>query len=744
MGLSGTPESRFDIFSEIGGRSFATAGGHLALVSLLATPNAAFQPVTLICTADEFTLSVSQAGLFAEHNNTAFKDLSLQFTQSKAGGTLTVGGQVTLVLFDQTILLKPKVVEAEGSVGLVFEPEQFPVALAIADLGNLNLTTLKVGTTEDKWAGLQVLYTFDEASGNTLFDSSSRTLPGDFQPIDLEIRDSSKVERKAQGLAVTAGAVIRSKDKATKLINACRSSNEITIEAWIQPSSSIQPMPDSQPKNTGRRGPARIVSLSRDIDSRYVALTHGMTNGDPADLYAGRSRTTVDKTDKNADPKNGSLLITPRGSVKPGLSQVIYSRDKAGIGKIYINGVEQASSKIEGSLFNIFPGEPKDQKDRDNPDNAFRLVLANELTGDRPWAGEYQRVAVYSRALTKEEVIRSYSPTVQLTATLTLANVPAPLDSAFPVTVNLENGQFSLSQTGLKIVEPDLLLNEVNLVWNKTAIGAELLSGRVKATLWENPLEFAVSLTGDRLQLSLPASTADKRLSLRGLDAIALSKLDLSVNRSAPTPSWNFETDKTAGKGVTFETADRPNVTVIPPPLKGPFPVELQIDAGKLWFSISPAPPPKVVVAPLTFDRADLRFRFLSAQEGWEPQSRWQPDKDVTIPLFGQSLSLTPTFEGGVFTLSLPTPAADLSLTPPDSFGKLKLNQFSLKAASGAVFWQLLMGGYVPLKRADSTEQAGSNKQAGTLNFDAIGQVLAPAAAAPQLNRWHWLMVGCF
>ncbi len=723
LGSSGTSVSRFDIFNEIGGRSFTTAGGHLALVSLPATPNAAFQPLRLSCSADEFTLSVSQAGLFAERGNTAFKDLSLQFTQSKAGGTLTVGGQVTLVLFGQTILLKPKVVETEG---LVFEPEQFPVALAIADLGNLNLTTLKVGTTDDKWAGLQVLYTFDEGSGNTLFDSSSRNSPGDQSIIDLEVSDPSKVQRKPRGLAVTAGAGIRSagirsKDKATKLINACRSSNEITIEAWIQPSLLSQPVPDSQPDDAGR-GPARIVSLSQNISNRYVALMHGMNNGTPADVYIGRLRTTADKTNRNGNPNNGLPLTTPRGSVKPGLSQVIYSRDKAGTAKIYINSVEQVSGKFEGNLFSIFSGES-------NPDDAFRLLLANELTGERPWVGEYQRVAIYSRALTKEEVVRSYYPTVQLTATLTMVNVPAPLDTAFPVTVNLENGQFSLNQTGLKIVEPDLLLNEVNLVWNKTAIGAELLSGRVKATLWENPLEFAVSLTADRLRLSLPVSTADRRLFLRGLGTIALSKLDLSADRSVPNPSWNFETDKTAGKGVTFETADQPKVTVIPPPLKGPFPIELWIDAGKLWFSISPAPPSKVVVAPLTFDRADLRFRFISAQDGWEPQSRWQAEKDVTIPLFGQSLSLTPTFEGGVFTLSLPTPSTSLPLTSTDDFGKLKLTQFSLKAATGAVFWQLLMGGYVPLKRADS------NEQAGTLNFDAIGQVLAPAAALPQLNR---------
>ena len=34
-------------------------------------------------------------------------------------------------------------------------------------------------------------------------------------------------------------------------------------------------------------------------------------------------------------------------------------------------------------------------------DRNFRLSLANELTGDRPWLGELDLVAIYDRALTR-------------------------------------------------------------------------------------------------------------------------------------------------------------------------------------------------------------------------------------------------------------------------------------------------------------------------------------------------------
>jgi hypothetical protein len=64
------------------------------------------------------------------------------------------------------------------------------------------------------------------------------------------------------------------------------------------------------------------------------------------------------------------------------------------VAKIYINGVERASDTIGG--------------DFSNWDGDFHLALANELTKDRPWLGEFHLVAIYNRALSQTEVSQNF------------------------------------------------------------------------------------------------------------------------------------------------------------------------------------------------------------------------------------------------------------------------------------------------------------------------------------------------
>ena len=73
---------------------------------------------------------------------------------------------------------------------------------------------------------------------------------------------------------------------------------------------------------------------------------------------------------------------------------MVYTRDGAGNVRVYINGRQDASKKVAGKLSNWNDG--------------FRLVLANELTGDRPWLGELRLVAIYGRALAPREVKQNF------------------------------------------------------------------------------------------------------------------------------------------------------------------------------------------------------------------------------------------------------------------------------------------------------------------------------------------------
>lgn len=76
------------------------------------------------------------------------------------------------------------------------------------------------------------------------------------------------------------------------------------------------------------------------------------------------------------------------------LTHLVYTRDADGRAALYVNGRLQTSGEVGGGM--------------DNWDAGFRLALANELTQDRPWLGEYHLVAVYDRTLTAEEVQRRF------------------------------------------------------------------------------------------------------------------------------------------------------------------------------------------------------------------------------------------------------------------------------------------------------------------------------------------------
>ncbi len=87
---------------------------------------------------------------------------------------------------------------------------------------------------------------------------------------------------------------------------------------------------------------------------------------------------------------NNDFFEAPRPtSVRSELMHVVYTRDKAGKAKIYLDGRKQAETTVAG--------------DTSNFDGSWRLALGNELTKDRPWLGEFYQVSIYDRALNEQE-----------------------------------------------------------------------------------------------------------------------------------------------------------------------------------------------------------------------------------------------------------------------------------------------------------------------------------------------------
>lgn len=81
---------------------------------------------------------------------------------------------------------------------------------------------------------------------------------------------------------------------------------------------------------------------------------------------------------------------SPANSRTTNLTHVVFTRDRYGRTRIYLDGKLSIEQTVAGTTVNW--------------DGSYRLALANELTNDRPWQGDYHLVAIYNRDLLPEEV----------------------------------------------------------------------------------------------------------------------------------------------------------------------------------------------------------------------------------------------------------------------------------------------------------------------------------------------------
>lgn len=217
---------------------------------------------------------------------------------------------------------------------------------------------------------LMALYEFDDAPGSTTVADTSGVAPA----LDLEIQNTDNAIWTDSALDVIQPTIVRTPGPATKIINRCKQTNELTIETWVTPADLDQ------------GGPARMITLSADTATRNFTL--GQTDDRRYDV-----RLRSEQSDLQGSPS----LSTPLGEddVKTILAYVVYVRDANGDRSIYVNGELRAEDNLGGSFANW------------NDDYAF--ALANELTNNRPFLGEFHKVAVYCRALAASEITTRYN-----------------------------------------------------------------------------------------------------------------------------------------------------------------------------------------------------------------------------------------------------------------------------------------------------------------------------------------------
>jgi len=167
------------------------------------------------------------------------------------------------------------------------------------------------------------------------------------------------------------------------LLEACRTTNELTVEALIQSHQADQ------------RGPARIVSFSNDSQRRNFTL------GQERDQLIFRLRTTRNgENGMNRQPQLGKLP-TDR------LTHVVVTYSPGNM-TAYIDGKKVLETdEVQGDFSNW-----SDQQ----------LMIGDEYRDDRDWHGRVEHVAIYNKALTADQVAQSYAKvteTIEARPTLT-------------------------------------------------------------------------------------------------------------------------------------------------------------------------------------------------------------------------------------------------------------------------------------------------------------------------------------
>jgi hypothetical protein len=100
-------------------------------------------------------------------------------------------------------------------------------------------------------------------------------------------------------------------------------------------------------------------------------------------------RTT--KTDQNGLPS----LPSPNGKARKRKTHVVFTFDRTGKVRCYLDGKQAANRQFGGDLSNW--------------NDKLQLAIGDELTGDRRWEGKLHFIAIYNRALSPEQVAVNFA-----------------------------------------------------------------------------------------------------------------------------------------------------------------------------------------------------------------------------------------------------------------------------------------------------------------------------------------------
>lgn len=488
----------------------------VTLSGLPASPADAFYNPEITYDSNSFSFQVKSSENFAftPQGSAYFKDLNLTIKQDLNTGTVTVNGKVTAVIFNQEIILDA-VLDESLQIAFKYNPQNSPTnpQLPINPWGNLEVTTLNVKPASTPLTAPQVLYLFGENGGQWVYDCSLIDTP-ECPAIDLNLKTDSDTVQWGNGSISLKEALIASENEnrnsrdssAAKIINSVQETNEITIAAWIKPSSREQ----------NQDGPARIVTLSEDTRDRYFTL--GQDYGDDGrendDCYVVRLRTSNSRSRdnrRNRDNRNGTrhALESSLGVVNTDkLTYIVYTftnePNDERHGKLYLNGKLNTFREINLNNNRLYPWS-------NNP--KVKLGLGNEISfvdangniryrENRDWEGELYEVAIYNSALTPEAIYQRYYPAIiEISGNLKLDNQPEGLATPLTAQLTLEGFEsdaklrLEARASDTRSITPQFEFTNIVLEWEAQPGDSptwELQTGEISSLIWKHQVAFTV------------------------------------------------------------------------------------------------------------------------------------------------------------------------------------------------------------------------------------------------------------
>ncbi len=176
------------------------------------------------------------------------------------------------------------------------------------------------------------------------------------------------------GIKIGAGGKAQASTASSKkLSDVIKATGEYSVEAWIAPANVMQE-------------DAYIVSYSGGTTSRNFTLAQREYQ------YQAFARSA--RTDANGAP--ALLTNAADRDAQASLQHVVMTYDPVNGSRLYVNGTFTGDTDRSGG------GSLSDW------DDSFALVLGNETSSNRSWAGIVRMAAIHSRALTAAQVRQNF------------------------------------------------------------------------------------------------------------------------------------------------------------------------------------------------------------------------------------------------------------------------------------------------------------------------------------------------